>query len=397
MPYIKDGKTYTRMTEFVGYGECEALAYNDKHLGINRPRKGNIVTLPGTITHHKIAENEMKMISPDMPPLVLELEPGEREQFIKMQQNHRKQKKIQKANVDGRYNDMDYEAMMTKYEILLQDIMVFYGHYEQFVIHHPHKPLFVEQQQFWERKLLAGTLDLVAVFKLKGIIVDMVLHEDVGSRKYFVENENHPDAEEMEVATITDWKTSKSKQKGHPDQLSGYHFMWEDLGEFDKIRKRGYPVNSQSWSVLVGKPKRYPRNHPEGQLYQLYKYDTDSSFFLIHQVIRDNPRPITSDLDGNVGLKGRCMFCSEAISCPENFILPHNFRADEIIPLVPFRLVELTTLRLAIKDMNQKNIHYLKDKLDNIYNELVERQEIYENSDLDVELKKDVDVVLAND
>lgn len=391
MPYLRtdeDGvqRQYTRMTEFTSTGECEVLAWNDKNLPFNRSRKGNIVTLPGTLTHHKIALDRLKSMTKPYKQLPLEIEAQEREYFTQLQKEHRRQKKLQKDDPTGRFALMSIEDKKTKLENMNDNIEQYYRFYEQFLQQHPHVVIYVEEKRFWKRKLLAGTIDLVATFKLKGVVAKVTIHDEIGEREYFFEDPQNPTANWYSVITLLDWKTSKAKQKGHAKQLSGYHFMWEDIGEFDFLRKQNGIINAQIYSVLLGKPSRYLKSHPDGQLYQFIKYDINSSFFLAYEKVRQSPRRLTVDENGKHGIKGRCIFCSEINNCPDNVVVPHNFREDEYIPMIPFSLRDISYMRLLLKNMNSTHAEYLKEKLTGMQKELELRMQTYQQKEIDTQI-----------
>jgi hypothetical protein len=338
MPYDQDGIIYTRVTEATAYIECEALAWIDKNHPIHRPRKANAVTLAGTLMHHKIAEDEMKKMTKAYKKMPFELDHQERGLFQGMIMDHREQKNVQENN-PKRFQYMTEPELMTKYEKVMESVKILFGNYQQFCIDEPHTPVFVEERKFYEPMRLAGTVDLLAKFRLQGDIhtLDLHPHFPVGPKEYFIENTL--DGKFMDVTTILDWKSSKTKQKGHPVQLSTYHLMWELLGELDRLRKQGHIINSQVYSVLLGVRDPIPKyviRQGLPTMYQFLKYDVDTKPFLKCLEIRESPRPITNNEKGKDGIKGRCTFCSNVMYCPDNAVIPSSYRSDAIIPLTTF-------------------------------------------------------------
>lgn len=390
MPYNVDGKIYTRITELTSYVECEALSYIDKTKPFNRPTKANAVTLAGTLVHHKIAQSEMKKMKRPYKSIELEFNDQERFMFQEMILDHKEQRQIQQDNPE-RFKDMHPDYLKTKYEKIMEDVIILYNNYKVFLNDNVYKPVYIEEKKFYEPLLIAGTVDLVATFQLTGYVRKINIHSyfDVGEKEYFVED---PNGEPMMVATLLDWKSSKSKQKGHALQLSAYHLMWELLGEFDRLRTNGHIINAQSYSVLLGKRKKIPQyviNQGLPTQYQLFKYDMDSSPFLQCLEIRKSPRPIAMDVEGGIGIKGRCMFCNQIVYCPDNKMIPVNMTSQSIIPLTEFDLKDTTALVLLMSEMDNKSINNIKNKINDIHLQLEERTKLFNNTDIKDVIKED--------
>jgi hypothetical protein len=260
MPYKEDGKDYTRITEAVGYGDCKRLAFNDKYLDPQRPKRFSLVAVSGTLTHQRIAQFELAKMERPYKQETLSLEEYEKKQFARLYRQHKKIKAQTPEKVT------QYQEVLTKVGKTYSNFLVFNSDYE-------HEPLYVEEKRFSDNLRLAGTIDLIMVHTLCGRLVEEELHEGLGKRRYFRED---PNGELHKVATLLDWKTSKSKQKGHQTQMTGYHLMWEIEGWLDGIRGLGIEVNLESWSVLLGEYKPSKRTIAffggAPPPYQLYKY-----------------------------------------------------------------------------------------------------------------------------
>lgn len=408
MPYFENGIRYTRITELTSYIECEALAHIDKTKPINRPVKGNVVTLPGTLCHHKIAEHEMDKMSVPYKKIEMEFNAQEKFLFQEILMDHKEQKEIQKLN-PSRFGDMPPDQLRTKYEIMLKDIDSFYDNYLVFDRDNPHVPVYIEEKRFYDPLQIAGTVDLIAKFNLIGRVEKLDLHPyfsgfnnivhhsdprsgeewdeemfvpNVGEKEYFVPD---PDGEKIEVTTLLDWKSSKAKQKGHPLQLSAYHLKWELLGDMDKMRNNGHIINSQCYSVLLGNRKKIPKYVLKQGLpteYQFFQYEVDSTAFLECLEIRKSPRPIAMDIDGNVGIKGRCVFCGQLAYCPDNKIIPSVRNVQSLIPLTEFDLRDTTALTLLMSEMDNPSINNVKKKIGLIHQQLENRQKAFNKTDI---------------
>lgn len=371
MPYIKDDKKYDRITEVVSGFDCEATVYINQKLPVNRPRKQNTSSIQGTLLHNRIAKNELAMQKNPYKVLNLELDGGDTKLLNKLLSDHRIQKSIQQHK---RFKDMEPELLKTKYETMNNYINDMFITYASFVADYPHDPIYVEEKRFWDRKMIAGTIDIIMEIPLMGYVQELTLHPEIGKRWYFLEDRNHPNAKLFKTATPLDWKSSRAKQKGHKIQLSAYHFMWEDLGEFDRLRKQGYVINAEAWSILLGKRTRIPKHEQDPKPYQLHRYTCDSTDFLKCLEIRESPRPITVNIEGSVGLKPKCMVCSDIMYCPDNVLLPAFPDSNSFMPLVSFSESDLKIMQLATKKMQSAPGIILKHKIDQI-SELFERHD----------------------
>jgi len=373
MPYIKDGIKYDRMTEVCSAWDCEAVSYINKTQPINRTKKINISSLQGTLTHNKIANNEMTFLPIAYKELHLELDDQDKILLAKLIGDHRKQKKIEQGNPQffGTYTP---DEKATRYERMNSAITEFFLNYASFVADYPHKPLFIEEKKFWEKEKIAGTVDLIFETEMRGYVATLNLHPELGPHKYFVADSQNVNSRIFKVATFLDWKTSSQKQTGHRIQMSGYHRMWEDLGLLDELRKRGYVINSEGWSVLLGHRSRIPKYEHDPKPYQLFKYSCDSTDFLWCNGVRKNPRPITLDHKGKEGLKPKCMVCGDIMYCPDNLLTPSYPRFDNFAPLVDFNLLELGMLMPQAQEMKSERAQILKAKIDIMIAELMEQK-----------------------
>lgn len=386
MPYIKDGKKYSRMTELLGYSECEALAWIEETYGMDRPKRGTLAAITGTVSHHKFAEYEMKQLEKPYKQLKLNLNPDERIMLRQLLLNRKKQTQIQN-NSKERFHHVPSQHQITQYELFNQDINNAYANFLAFCADHPHKTIYVEEKRFWDTFQVAGTVDLIASFKIKGVLreKEVPFAEPAVRRTYFFEEPLNPVAKEYEVATILDWKTSKVKQAGHLHQLSGYHFMWEGLGEFEKLRNAGYVINNEAYSVLLGERKKISQREQKlfngnPPPYQFIKYPTDYTHFLLSLGVKKDPRPLTAGIDGKTGLKGKCMICSDVYYCPDNINIPVVSNKETYIPLMPFNLKEVSHMKMLLTGIVGKTFDPIKKKVERMYDELIEISDIHDSS-----------------
>ncbi len=352
MPYNKGGKRYDRITEVVGQGECEAIGWINQNKPDNRARVSNLAALAGTLVHQKVASNELKLMSVPYKKEPLTFSRDQKQLWFKIQKDHKRTVLLNDANQYA----TDSQKKQTRYEELQHAASVSYSNYLAFLFDNTHTPIFVEETIYNDDYDIAGTVDLIAIFNLRGYIDSKTPHP-VGERSYFIED---PDGEEFEVVVVLDWKTSKMKQKGHQTQMSGYHLMLETNGIFDRLRGKGYAIAYDTWSVLLGERIRISKKemlatNDNPLPYQLFKYPSNSKHFLVCKTVGNNPRPLTVSLDGKTGLKGLCMVCSDILHCPDRDIFSYSPQDEDIvIPLEPFTRKELSTLVLIMRRM--KNI-----------------------------------------
>jgi hypothetical protein len=379
MPYTKDGKKYDRITEVVSGLECEAIAYINETEPINRAQKSNTSSLQGTLAHNKIAKNELGLLSKPYKRLLLELDTKDRHLLNKLVKNHRSQKKIESLK------DYNRSHTPTKYERMNAFIEAAYMNYISFLADYPHEVILVEEKRWWDKRRIAGTIDLIMKTSMNGYLKTMTLHPELGPKEYFIPDHKHPDAVPHQVVTLLDWKTSKLKQEGHRVQLSGYHFMWEELGELDRFRKKGWKINSESWSVLLGE-RTYPKSsraQQDWRPYQLLKYSVESSDFLLALRIRENPRPLTVNAkSGKDGLKPRCMVCSDIMYCPDNALTPSVPDWETFIPLEPFSLGELALMTSRGGTAKSRVGQLVNKKINRMFNTL--QKEIEDNGNEEI-------------
>jgi hypothetical protein len=376
---MKDGNKYDRITEVVSGLECEAIPYINATQPANRAQKSNTASLQGTLTHNKIAKNEMGLLSKQYKRLVLELDAKDKQLLNRIVKNHRSQKKIETLK------DYKREKTPTKYERMNEFIEAAYMNYLSFLADYPHEVVLVEEKRWWDKKKIAGTIDLVMKTNMIGYLKTMTLHPEIGPREYFITDHKHPDAKQHQVITLLDWKTSKLKQEGHRVQLSAYHCMWEDLGELDRFRKKGWVINSEAWSVLLGE-RIYPKSTKAQQdwtSYQLLKYSVNSEDFLVALRIRENPRPLTVNVkSGKDGLKPRCMVCSDIMYCPDNMLTPSDPSWDTFIPLEPFSLGELALMTTRTGSAKSKVGQLINRKINRLFHTL--QEDVEDNSSEEV-------------
>lgn len=395
MPYIRNGKTYRRVTEVVAALECEATAFISKHYAMDRPQKSNTFALGGSLAHYKIEGHVLSLMKNPPKQKPFELDPPSRLLMNKLLREHKRQKKIEQANKSGRYSSGDVSTL-SRWDQLQEKVKIFYGNFNLFLMDYPFKPIMVEERLWWDAKLVAGTVDLIATFRLKGVIQQKTLHQEIGSRPYFVEDHHLPDAQWYDVLTITDWKTSATKLKSFPIQMSAYHLMWEALGKLDHFRRQGFIINQDCWSAMFGERKRIPQKEIDPKPYQLVKYMADSKPFLEGLAICEDPRPLTLGSDGSLGIKGRCLVCQDIAHCPDHIFTPMQRKEDLFIPLIPFTTQDVAILRMALKDMNTQRVQILKDKLNTMGNEIMEISEIQKDVDLDKILLESLEIETAN-
>lgn len=392
MPYEKDGIRYNRVTEISAYVECEALAWIDKNNPMTLPKKANAVTLGGTLTHHRIADNELKEMNNPYKTITFEWGDQEKQMFERLMSDHKEQKEVQKNSPD-RFQHMSEIELMSKYEKIMGDIKIFYGNYIQFCFDEPHTPIFVEEKLWNDDFKVAGTVDLIATFNLRGRIEKKNLHPyfNVGEKDYFV-----PDAagEFMNVTTILDWKTSKKAMKAHEVQMSVYHLLWELSGKLDRLRSKGHIINSQTFSVLLGeyKPSQAAIKRGDPLMYQFKKYEVDSSAFLASLEIREAPRPVTKDLEGKDGLKGRCMFCSYVMYCPDNEVTSSYERGTIFTTGVPFNYTDTSALLLMMGELDNKVINPIKHKIKAIHKEIEKRIAVSDDKAIEDKVLEDAEI-----
>lgn len=388
MPYIRKGKKYSRMTEVIGGTECEALPWIDQTYAMDRPRRGTLAAIIGTLVHFKFEEYELNNnMSKAYKTAHLDLNEDERLMLKQLLINHRKQQKIQN-NSQERFNFVPEDQQKTQYELFNEEINDLYANFLAFQADNPHKAIYVEEKRFWDQYLVAGTVDLIAVFKLRGVLreKEVPYTNPPVKRIYFYEEPTNPNAEEMEVITLLDWKSSKMKLPAHKGQLGGYHLMWEALGEFDKLRKStGLPINNQCFSVLLGKRARISQkeialHNGKPPIYQFFKYDSDYEAFFLGLGVRVDPRPLTIGINGNVGLKGKCMVCSDVYYCPDNINIPVVTELGSYIPLKPFNMKELSQLKMLLANIHANDLGPLKKKIESMYEELLELSNIQDST-----------------
>lgn len=396
MPYEKDGNKFNRVTEIAGYVECEALAWIDQNTPMDIPKKGNVVTLPGTITHHKIAENELKEMKNPYKRIDFEWGEQEKQMFERLLSDHKSQKEVQRSKPD-RFKHMSDLELMSKYEKLMEDVRFFYSNYTQFCIDEPHKAIFVEEKIWDDGFKVAGTVDLIGIFRLKGRIVKREAHPyfDVGEKEYFVEDLN---GDWMDVVTISDWKTSKRKMKAHEVQMSIYHLIWERSGKLDRLREKGYIINSQTFSILLGEKKPTQKAIAMGlpTAYQFIKYEVDTAPFLASLEIREAPRPVTKDLEGNDGLKGRCMFCSYIMYCPDNEVTSSYEKGTIYSTATPFNDRDTSVILLMFSELDNATVNPTKHKIQALHEEIKKRRAVSDDKSIEDRVLEDAGIEKTN-
>ena len=344
-PYFKDKTKYARVTEVVGAGDCEATSFieNDNKLR-KSPRSSHTVTLPGTLTHSKIEVNELQMMGKKSSGL--KMEKSSKRLFSKVFGQHKK-------------DLIKNPKAQTAYMELLDKVNDCYANYLAFVIDFPHKPLLIEKKMYSGHHRYGGTVDLVGLFKVKGYSIKISPDPDRLAKKAYWKHCDHKGkcgCVDKEVACVLDWKTSVRSQKGHKIQMSAYFCMLEELGHLDKYRRAGYHVCWETWSVLLGVHSLKKTKTP----YQIHLYDPHLADFLVRWGVHQNAGYITRNLKGKVGLKGRCMFCSHIMSCPDR--LMWNLGGEMEFPTF-FTRPEMAVINLVTKNMKGEKFRDLKDKI----------------------------------
>lgn len=293
MPYFEKDGVYDRVTEWLNADECEETAYHIKKGNPHRPRMTNASVIPGTFLHHRISidlHERLGLPNPN-PPRV-------DEGFHKI---------INGWIKNGVLSQKLWDPVHTGYK-----------NYQKFMSDYNIRPVFIEKMvkhTFYVDKhqhKLAGTVDLVALIWLKGIITtdDNIFHEcNHRSRDPACQ------CEWMWVVTIIDWKSSTNPQANHSLQLSVYRWMMEMTGLIEIATEFGkYPMNDRNWSVLLDAYDR--RKEP----YHLIKYEPEdlTDFFAIGHIMADPKQRPRNRRTGHEGGKMRCFFCSEKIVCSEN-------------------------------------------------------------------------------
>jgi hypothetical protein len=339
MPYKIRDKEYHRVTEVTGAGECLATARGVKEGEI---KIATTTPLAGIMTHLRI-ENRLKKMCGQNPKPLSYSEPTNLV-WRKVRDNHLKQKKKDPDAVTS------YETILKKAGKCWENFLDFLHDYPEF------KPVceHIESRVYSEKLEYAGTADIIFLMPMKGRRFHACHYKggpnkEYKSCEYFLEcdrdqkykkekDKRCPKYEgtgrnkveltpckckwEM-VISLGDWKTSSQKQKGHQRQLSAYHFACEEMGIWDKFRNmgdgkggQGYAINWECWSLLFGdhKVKSVDEN------YRLHRYEPYINDFLESSRRFQNPRDISINERGEIGLKGRCMFCNHLLDCPDRVI-----------------------------------------------------------------------------
>jgi len=355
MPYKIGDKEYHRVTEVTGAGECLATAKGVKEGDV---KVATTTPLAGTLVHLRIENYLRKMC--DLHPKPLSF--GEPTNLIwrKVRENHIRQKKKNKDAITS------YEAIMKKAGKCWENFLDFMNDYSSFrpVCEH------IESKVYSDKLEYAGTADIIFVMPLKGKRRSFS-HDKTGPTKefksyeYFLECDRDQkykkekdkrcpkyegsgknkillpecDCQWEMVITLGDWKTSSRKQAGHERQLSAYHQACEEMGIWDKFRNmgkdsggEGYTINWECWSLLLGdhNVKSVDEN------YRLFRYEPYINGFLVSSRSFQDPRDISINERGDIGLKGRCMFCNHVLTCPDRVIWSNmEKRQLSLNPLTP--------------------------------------------------------------
>lgn len=335
-PYWKDGKKFSRVTEITGASDCEATAAIETDSRRRKtPRTKHSVTLPGTLTHSKIQQLEERTMG--KPSKGLYLEPTDKKLFSKIYVQH---KKMKAKSAKSR----------TAYEDLMDKVNDCFANYLAFNTDHSHKPIFIEHRMLSTKYRCGGTVDMVGLFWVKGRSFKATPDPKGLPKKVYFKVCDHGDncssCYKEEIVVVLDWKTSTRKQDGHRQQMSAYFCMLEAEGVFDKWRQKGKHICWETWSVLLGVHGKKRTKTP----YQLILYDPNVEDFLVSRGVNENPEYITRNLKGKIGLKGRCMFCSYLLSCPDRLLWSLD---GEIEFQTSFTRPELGFLNLL--SLNKKN------------------------------------------
>lgn len=347
-PYYDKGKKYARVTEITGAGDCEATGAIEEDERLRKaPRTSHMVTLPGTLTHSKIQQMEERTMGKTSKGLYLQS--TDQKLFSKIFAQHKKmKKKDQKTH--------------TTYENLMDKVNDCFANYLAFSADYPHKPIKIEHKMLSTKYRCGGTVDMVALIWVKGHTIHHTPDENTFSDKiYFKICDHGPNCKrcsKSEVVCVVDWKTSTRKQKGHIDQMAAYFCMLEAEGMFDEWRRKGKHICWQTWSVLLGTHNLKRTKTP----YQLHLYEPYIASFLVKREVNERPEFITRNLAGKTGLKGRCMFCSYIMSCPDRLLWNLG---GEIEFQTAFTRQELASLSLVMNNLSSPRFTDLGVKIDN--------------------------------
>lgn len=349
-PYVeKDGTLINRVTEVIGAGDCEATAFIEKDPKLRQnARTSHIVVLPGRLLHTEIEKDlkrEMGLVEDRAP-----LSDLEKKLYGKIYNQH----KTMRAKDP---------TCQTTYSDIMKTVKDCYANYLAFRADHPLTPLLVEKRMYSKTYRVGGTVDLVGLFTVKGYTIrDTPDKKNLPKKRYWkiCDHNTVCKCTKQKVVCVGDWKSSKRKQDGHRIQMSAYLCMLEETGILDQYRKKGYHVCWETWSILFGVHGYKKYKTP----YQIHHYSPDVTDFLVRGEVHANARYMTVNVKGNVGLKGRCMFCSYFLSCPDrlswNFneeIEFNNFFTRE--ELAKLNLLASKTKGEAFKDLREKATRYL--------------------------------------
>jgi hypothetical protein len=139
------------------------------------------------------------------------------------------------------------------------------------------------------------------------------------------------------------------------------------MGVLDEFRNKGLKVNWNVWSVLLGTHKLKNTKTP----YQLKKYEPYLYDFLGNWETYKDPRLIAVNKNGDIGLKGKCMFCSRNWDCPDRiFWLPNQ---TQMLAMTTFTAKQIRKLEIILESQKRKNanvddllqqVDYMKEQLD---------------------------------
>lgn len=344
-PYYKDGERFSRVTEVTGAIDCEATAAIEQDPKKRKnSRTSHSVTLPGTLTHSKIQQFEERSMGKTISGLYMQ--GTDKQLFTKIYAQHRKMKK-KDAKVKTTYMDM------------MEKVNDCFANYLAYNVDHPHKSLLIEHRMLSTKYRCGGTVDQVGLYWVKGHSIRATPDPKGLPKKVYFKICDHGancnTCHKEEVLVVADWKTSTRKQDGHRLQMSAYFCMLEEEGIFDEWRKRGVHICWETWSILLG-----VHSKKKGPPYQLIHYDPTITDFLVSRGVNENPEYITRNLKGKTGLKGRCMFCSYLLSCPDRLLWSLD---GDMEFQTTFTRKELAFMNMSLMNKKSKDMAPVMEKI----------------------------------
>ena len=262
-----------------------------------------------------------------------------------------------------RMRKIDPDCQTTYNDILIK-VDDCYANYLAFRADYPFTPLMIERRMF-SRELykVGGTVDLVALAEVKGYQITATPDKKhLPSKTYFKKCDHKKPCKcyKQRVIIVCDWKSSTKKQDGHRIQMSIYFCMLEELGVFDKLRKKGYDIGWETWSLLLGKREIKPKARIKTP-YRLHLYDPTVDDFLGRWDVYKKARYMSINVKGKTGIKGRCMFCAYLPNCPDRIMWDIN--GNILFPTF-FGRTELAQIKFLVDRSPAEQFDELRKKID---------------------------------